>query len=380
MKHILVFFWELALLPALASAQEKANIKIYKLFKKELNKKDVHNGFFHLKNSEGTIDWTYAGGEFQDGTPVTQANPFHAASVGKMFTATLIMMLEEQGKLSLTDSLARHLDRDVLKGIHVYNGVDYSGRITLQQLLQHTSGLPDYIMDSPLDVSSNLFSLLLENPDKTWTTQEFLNFTKANLAAHFPPGEGYYYTDTEYVLLGLIIEEHFNAPLAQIFKEELFIPMGMESSFMYHRSEPVKPTARMAEFYIDKAEISSYNSLTLDWAGGGVVTTSADLLKFQQALFAGSLLQAQTLEKMQRWHPESKGTFYGLGLRKYELKAFSKLLPNLTLIGHSGINGSFAFYCPELDVYVAGSFNQTKEMKGAVQFLFKSLTTLYYSR
>lgn len=343
-----------------------------------LKAEDIHNGFLQIKSGDEAIDWTFIDGTFQDGTPVSEANRFHSTSVGKMLTATLIMKLMEEGKLDLDDSISKHLPAEIVEGLHVHEGKDYSSTITIAQLLQHTSGLPDYIMDAPKDGSSNMMTLFFQQPNRFWEVEELLAFSKEKLEAHFPPGEGYFYTDTEYVLLGLIIEEKHQKGLHQVLLDELFEPLQMTHTAMFKRSEAISGSARMAEFYINQTDISNYESLSIDWAGGGLVTTTEDLLRFHEVLFSGQIISKATLESMQDWQPESQGTYYGFGLRKYVFKEFSKLLPKLTLIGHSGISAAFSFYCPELDVYIAGTFNQTNQMEQAVRFLIETLVTLRF--
>lgn len=360
-------------------AKNKAKAKVRKGFKKMLKKDDVHNGFLQVQSADGALNWKLVGGAFQDSTAVSAANPFHAASVGKMFTATLIMKLAEAGKLQLEDSVSTHLPPKIVSGLHVYEGEDYSQKITIAQLLQHTSGLPDYITDTPNDGSPNIMALALQNPDKYWKVAEFLDFSREKLSAHFPPGQGYYYTDTAYVLLGLIIEAKYQKELHQVFLEAFFEPLAMKNTAMFKRSEAINPSGRMAEFYVDETEISTYASLSIDWAGGGLVTTSEDLIKFQRALFSGEIVSKVTLEKMQDWHRESKGIYYGLGLRKFDFRELSVFLPKMTIIGHSGLSASFSFYCPELQVYMAGTFNQTNRMKKVIKFLITTLVALKFN-
>jgi len=362
-----------------AQAQSKVERKVHKAFGKMLEKDDIHNGFLQIQSADGALNWTFVGGTFQDGTEVSEANPFHSASVGKMFTATLIMKLSEEGKLKLDDCIAMHLPPETVSGLHVYKGEDYSQKITIAQLLQHTSGLPDYIMDTPRDGDPSIMDLALQNPDKFWEVRAFLDFSREKLSAHFPPGQGYYYTDTEYVLLGLIIEAKYQKELHQVFSEEFFKPLAMKNTAMFKRSEAIDSNARMAELYVDETEISTYESLSIDWAGGGLVTTTEDLLKFQRALFSGEMVSKATLDNMQNWHKESKGIYYGFGLRKFDFRELSFLLPRLTLIGHSGVSASFSFYCPELQVYIAGTFNQTNHMKKTIKFLISTLVTLKFN-
>ncbi len=359
-------------------AQYKAKRKIRKNFRKMLKEKDIHNGFVQIKSTDGALNWKFVAGTFQDGAKVTEDNPFHAASIGKMFTATVIMELAEARKLELDDSISKYLSSDIVSGLHVYEGKDYTSKITIAQLLQHTSGLPDYVMDRPKDGSPNLVTLMLQNPNKFWEVKELLAFSKEKLYAHFRPGEGYYYTDTEYLLLGLIIEKIYQKELHQVFLDVFFEPLEMKNTAIFKRSEAIQANARMAEFYVEQTDISKYESLSIDWAGGGLVTTTEDLLKFHQALFEGKIIRKSSLKKMQNWHKESKGTYYGFGLRKFVFKEFSKLLPNITIIGHSGSNSSFLFYCPELKIYITGTFNQTSQMEKTIEFLVKTLITLKF--
>jgi hypothetical protein len=81
---------------------------------------------------------------------------------------------------------------------------------------------------------------------------------------------------------------------------------------------------------------------------------------------------------MQNWHRESKGIYYGLGLRKFNFRELSIFLPKMTIIGHSGLNASFSFFCPELQVYVAGTFSQTNRMKKVIRFLITILIALKF--
>jgi len=374
-KIVLLLFILLLTLSGL-QAQNKTQETIDVYFQEMLNEADIHNGFLQIRSADGKIDWNYAGGSFQDGRPVSESNPFHSTSVGKMFTATAMMQLVEEGRVNLHDSIAIHLPAEVIEGLHVIDGKDYSTNITIAQLLQHTSGLPDYIMDIPKDGSPNMLTLTMQNPDKFWEVDEFLAFSREKLEARFLPGHGYYYTDTEYILLGLIIEEQYQKDLHDVFSEVFFKPLKMKHTSMFKRSKPLKKTEKMAEFYIDQTDISQYESLSIDWAGGGLVTTTEDLLRFQQALFSGELISESSLAKMQNWRKESQGMYYGLGLRKFNFRELSEFLPSLTIIGHSGTSSAFSFYCPELEVYVAGTFNQTNKMETAIGFLAKVLATL----
>ncbi len=353
-----------------------AEQKTEKLFQKQLKRKKIHNAFLSVYSPSRSIDWNYADGSFQSGEQITAQNPFLTASIGKTFTATAIVQFVEQGYLKFDDPLHMYLPDSIMHGLHIYNGVDYSSQITIAHLLQHTSGLPDYFEGETIDGSDNVMELLFSEPDRFWQPVETIEFAKTKMQPLFVPGTGYNYTDTEYVLLGLIIEKLSGTDLQSYFEEHFFKPLDMIHTSMYLRSEPTEKTAKLSEAFAGDIEVSKFTSLSADWAGGGIISTGSDLIKFQNALFSGKLISKKTLETMQNWVPETRGMEYGYGLRKVTFRKLFPTLPDLTIIGHSGSTGSFMFYCPELDVYLAGSLNQTQEVKESVVLMVKVLSLI----
>ena len=369
---IMMLFYNLSSVPQLV----KVNTRIKKLFLKELQRKNIQNAFLHIYAPTHDINWKFADGQFADGSPVTVKNPFLTASIGKSFTATAILILSEQNRLSIHDNIHRLLPAEIIEGLHVYRGNDYSKKITIAHLLQHTSGLPDYFEDSTRDGSENVIRLLFSKPDRQWHPVETIQFAKEKMKPHFAPGQGYHYTDTEYVLLGMIIENVTGQSLNHFFSEYFFKPLEMKHTAMHMRSESLQPVGKLAETYAGRIEISSYKSISADWAGGGLSAAAADLNKFQLALHSGNLISPKTLETMQQWVPESKGMYYGFGLRKFVFRELFPLLPKLEIIGHSGSTGSFMYYCPQLDVYLAGTLNQTEAVKRSVVWMVKILSEI----
>lgn len=362
--------------PGPAQRLRKAERKIEKLFQRELDKPKVYNVFLSVYSPGRGIQWSYTGGQFEEGSLVGPANPFHSASIGKTFTATLVMLLVEEGRLKLDTPLSNYLPESAYAGLHIWEGEDLTGQITIAQLLQHTSGLPDCFEDRPAQGMS-LMERMLTEPGQFWTPIAVLDYTRENLKPHFPPGQGYHYTDTEYFLLGLIIEQLNRLPLHEVLEAQILEPLQLTQTCMHFRSDPLEPyTGRMAELYAEDLDISTFKSLSADWAGGGLLTTADDLLQFMEALNTGTLINRTSYEAMQQWVPESRGMAYGFGLRKLRLRGLFPLLPDLTLIGHSGSTGSYMYYCPELEVYLAGTFNQTAYIKEHVVFLVKVLSVL----
>ncbi|WP_298421817.1 serine hydrolase domain-containing protein [uncultured Kordia sp.] len=373
----ILFFLTVFFNSVICFGQQTNEKKISKLFKTELNKENVYNAFLHVYSSSKNIDIQFAQGTFKDGKIVTAENPFYLASIGKTVTATAIGILKDQERLQFEDKINMHLSKEIMDKLNVFEGVDYSNEITIAQLLQHTSGLPDYFEDTTIDGTPNMINQLFEKPSKTWLPKELIEFSKQKMIPHFQPGKGYYYTDTEYVLLGLIIEKISGLELHEFFKKYIFQPLHMKHTYMHLRSTSIRQTLQMAEMYASRYEISTFKSLSADWAGGGIVSTTQDLLKFHKALLSGKIVQKKTLERMQQWTPETQGMYYGFGLRKVVLNELDQNLPKIELIGHSGSTASFMYYCPNIDTYISGTLNQTDSTKNSLSLITNILTLIH---
>lgn len=356
-------------------AQVPSNMerKLDSLFEKTLTKEQLRNGVFSLDFLALDFKKSWVSGEYKNGQKVETDSPFYTASLGKTFTAVTITLLVEEGKLSFEDLMHQYLPDSFTRGLHVWNNKDWTKEITIAHLLQHTSGLSDYFEDQPLK-GKNMLEVAFENPNRFWDPKALLYFYKDHFQARFEPGTDYHYTDTEYLLLGLIIEELEQKPLHEVFQERIFLPLGMNHTSMHLRSKPLEEhSTPLTEMYFGNQEVSNIQSLSSDWAGGGIVSTTNDISIFLKALMQGKLIKKKSLEAMQQWTPASKGTYYGFGLMQWKLRELFPLLPNLTLIGHSGFNASFMYYCPEMDAYLTGTFNQSEFQKGSIEFLVKVL-------
>ncbi len=357
----------------LMNAQDKRMLPIESLLEKALNKEQVKNVYLSLSSPVHQLNWHYVNGHFSEGTPVSLDHPFYTASVGKTFTATAIGMLVDQAKLSFDDPIAAYLPETLMNGLHVLEGEDHGNHILVSHLLQHTSGLPDYFGTQTKDNTPTMFDLIMMDTARMWQPEALIQFSKDHLEPAFEPGANYHYTDTEYVLLGMIVEQITQMKLHDFFSQYIFDPLGMKHTYLNQRSEPEAALSRMAEMYAGDAEISTFTSLSADWAGGAVVATGRDLNKFLQALLSGKLVSESTLTAMQQWIDESQGMSYGYGLRRIKFKELSPSLPDWEVIGHSGLNGTSMYYCPELDVYLSGTLNQLEASREAVMLMIEVL-------
>lgn len=371
MKHILLIFLCFVGLSAIAQDEISANIE--KLFKSEIKKENIKSGTLHVYSESRDIDIQLAENK-EDSISID--NPFYTASVTKMFTATAIGILKDRKQLNFNDKIDQYLPDSLIVNLHVLDSIDYSKQISIAHLLQHTSGLPDYFTDSTNDESPNIINQLLMNPNKLWSAEEMIQFTKEKMKPHFIPSEGYHYTDTEYVLLALIIENISGQTLDEFFKQNIFQPLKMNSSYINLKSSSIENKLPVVKFYASQYELSSLKSLSADWGGGGLVSTTHDLIEFLKAFNNDKIVKKDTRLAMQNWVKETKGMDYGFGIRQVSIGELTNTESDLQLIGHSGSTASFLWYCPQLDTYISGTFNQLEASKSALVLVYEILKLL----
>ena len=346
-----------------AFGQQDIKKNIALLLNAELQNENIKSGMLHVYSETRGIDMQLA--ESKEDS-ISILSPFYTASVTKMLTATSIGILKDQKKLNFEDNIAQYLTDSLMSNLHVLNGKEYSNDLTIAHLLQHTSGLPDYFTDTTIDGSPNIINQLLIDTSKSWSAQEMIEFTKQKMKPHFAPGKGYHYTDTEYVLLALIIENVSGLSLDKFFKQHIFQPLKMHSSYINLKSSAIDNSLDIAKFYASEYELSSLKSLSADWGGGGLVSTTQDLIGFLKAFNEDLIVTKETRLEMQNWVNETKGMEYGFGIRKVSIDKLTETESDLQLIGHSGSTASFLWYCPQLDIYISGTLNQLEASKSAM--------------
>ncbi|MFV8829829.1 serine hydrolase domain-containing protein [Alkalihalobacterium sp. APHAB7] len=293
--------------------------------------------------------------------------PVYMASVGKTFTSVLIGMLVEKGKLTYDDHISKYLEDSLIEKLHVFNGNDYSHQIKIKHLLNHTSGLPDNFRP--------LFEQLLNDPDFYMSPEETITWAKNHQHPIAPPGTKFNYTDTNYHLLGLIIENLTNLPFHEAITQYIYEPLEMMNSSILYDSEPLdKQTTAVADFYANQNKITNYKGYAgIDYAGGGVVSTGEDLLKFMKALTTHHLVKKETLKIMMSDKVKyGVGIDYGYGIMQF--KPVPLLMPKKFQVwGHAGATGSYMFYHPALDTYVIGTFNDFAYERKGVKFMLMNV-------
>jgi D-alanyl-D-alanine carboxypeptidase len=324
--------------------------------------KSVRNCVLSVMKGDGSFTWSGSAGiSRQEGkVPMIKDSPIYIASITKLYTATVIMRLYERGNLSLDDPMSKYLPEGLIRGIHVYKGKDYSREITIWQLLSHTSGIADYYTGKPPGGKS-LFELLLEKPERPWTVDETIERARNELKPDFPPGTKASYSDTNFQLLGKIIEAITGKPLHIVCEDIIFRPLGLTHTWLI--GHPVMRngrSARPADVFYEDVNITGTRSNGAYWADGGIVSTAEEMIIFLKGLHEGGILSRNTVESMHNWRTLQFPLQYGYGTMRFKLPGFIAVAVGIPPIwGHSGSTGSFLYYSEELDLYMAGSVNQT---------------------
>jgi D-alanyl-D-alanine carboxypeptidase len=353
--------------------------RITTLFENLVNSdRKIHNAHLLIHSNTYQLHLNLARGNTKTiiESSVEVGQPVYMASVGKLFTAVLIGMLCDQGKLSFGSRITNLLDSDLLELLHVFKKKDYTPLIQLKHLLNHTSGLPDYFEDKPAK-GPRMIERMLNEPELFYQPREVVTWAKENLKSKFSPGNGFYYSDTGYHLLGLVIEAVTGKPFHDALSHWIFEPLGMKQSFLIGHSLPLQ-TSRypLAGVYSGDINIAGYRSLGMDYAGGGITAPIEDLLKFIQGLVQGKLLNEQTFRMMDDYARFAPGMDYGCGFIK--IRYFPLLMPTkYSCWGNAGSTGSFMFYHPGLDTYLIGSLNQFRYHQKGIQFMLRVVDVLY---
>ena len=259
------------------------------------------------------------------GTPVTSDTAFSIASVSKTFTAALILALVEDGRLGL-DTRARTIVPSV--------GIDPT--ITVRQLLDHTSGLRDFYFGPRIDKA------LLSKPGQVWDAKRSLTYVGKPFSK---PGAAFHYSNTNYLVLGLIAEAAGRAPMATQLRDRFFVPLGLDHTWYQASDAPAGPIARGYRFtgadpllpaisLSDGSDVAPFTSVvTASGAAGSIASSAVDLAHWAAALYGGDVLDRASRDAMLgdvvRTGKGALASDYGLGVQEVNVDR------HLTY-GHSG--------------------------------------------
>jgi CubicO group peptidase (beta-lactamase class C family) len=300
--------------------------------------------------------WEGSAGPFDEAkeAPVQPNDPFRVASITKSFTAAVIWRLAEQRKLGIDDLMSRYIEPSIVARIHVLNGASSGERITIRQLLCHCSGIYDYAADN------NWNRFVFAHPEKPWEPKELIEVAIRSGEPYFAPGEGHHYSDTGYLLLGMIIEKVTGKPLATAYREYVYTPLGLKETYLEGREPAIgRPRSHNYVGFLDDA---NYDPTSDAYASGGQVSTTTDLALFITSVLQGHFFKdpktlAATLavaEAPERPHDPVKAS----RKQKTRFMFYSEERGGVEFIGHAGVWGAAMFYQPERQLVITGTSNQ----------------------
>jgi D-alanyl-D-alanine carboxypeptidase len=252
-----------------------------------------------IRGPGGRERYSAGSANLRSGRPISPRDHGRVGSVAKSFTAALVLQLAAEGKLGLGDSVERWLPGVVPNG----------DRITVRQLLDHSSGIADYcgVPGITLCETSN------PDPARRWTPEELVAIG-VGAPPTFPPGVGWSYSNTDYVLLGMIIERATGRTLGAEYERRIFRPLGLDQTSYPTSTSMPRPFSRAYDVLGPGTwppDVTA-TSPTIAGSAGAMVSTPGDLQTFMRALLRGRLLSRSLLREMQRPTPGSLDGDYAL--------------------------------------------------------------------
>jgi len=362
MKHLLY----IALIPGLFifTACQKEELsreeKWENLIHKTVDDKNVFGSVIRIEGKD--FSWQYAAGNFEE------ESQYFIASTSKLYTTAIIFQLADEGKLSLDDPIAKYLDASVMKGLHIHKGTDYSDQITITHLLSQTSGLPDYFEGKDSD-GNILRKELTAGNDREWSFEELIALSK-DMKPEFAPGTAgkALYSDTNYQLLGKIIETLTQLSMAEAYEERIFKPLGLQKTYLYSDAGDEAPI----DIYFKKEPLKIPLAMSSFKADGGIVSTAEESMIFIKAFMQGGLFSKEHLDQ-NNWNKIFYPLEYGVGMMRYKMPDFYRVP---WFIGHSGLSGAFAWYSPEKDAFITGTVNQINKPGTSFRLILKMMNEL----
>lgn len=266
----------------------------------------------------------------------------YSQSVAKTYMAVAIMTLVEGGKLALDTSIRQYLPPATSSMI------TDADKITVRMLLNHTSGIPGYSLDT------KYVAYLLQHPLRPFTSEEYLTYIRQKPLL-FQPGSYFQYSDTNYLLLALIADQ-VSGDQGRLIRETTLIPLGLSQSF-YKDSPSYIDQPNLVDSYFDRfgdgtlENVTRMQQVNVSSLKGddGLIASPTDYVRFMQGLFGGKLTSPESLAQMTTWIKNKQGEpSYGMGLYLVHHKGYIGY-------GHGGAGigaGCGLYYFPDKQLYV----------------------------
>lgn len=333
-----------------------------------------------IESLDGTFAWSSGVGpaSVRDPSTIDATSPYVAASITKLYVAVVALQLRLDGLLDPDAPLVAVVPHD-LTGLHVLDGVDRTGELTVGQALSHTTGLPNYLED-PAPGGGSLLDEVLEH-DRAWGVEEVIERSRTVLRPVFPPGHRNraHYSDTNYQLLGAAIEHVTGQRLEDVLRARVLDPLDLRTTRMF---DPQRDDIdSIASLYLRERQLRPPLLLGSVGADGGLITTAAESITFLRALRSGALLPASEVAAMQEtWRRIFFPFRYGVGMMRFRLPSALTGFRRIELVGHSGASGSLAFFLPDRGLLVAGTVNQLEPRSTSFRLAIRALSMVASAR
>lgn len=343
---------------------EKAHA-LQQILENRTDKKKVFGTSFSIRYKDEI--WTGSSGN------LTTESSYFIASTTKLYTTAVILHFQSKGLLKLDDLILHYLNEDIVTGLNKYQGVDHSNKITIRNLLAHTSGISDYFQGKNLH-GIKLEHQLISGFDQVWSFENAITRSKM-IRSSFPvnaPGKAHY-SDTNFQLLGEIIQKISGKTLEENYMELIFEPLQLTNTYLYQDSNDHTP----ATLFYKNRTLNIPLAMSSFGADGGIVSTSEELLQFLYHFFNGTFFEKATLEELKIWNKIFFPIKSGIGIHQFKLpRIFDPVGMMPELIGHSGLSGSLAYYSPQHDLYIAGTVNQVAYPETAFKLMIKLIRSV----
>lgn len=314
-----------------------------------------------IRDANGTWFGSSGMADIDQNIPMEPCHVSKIASVTKIFIGTLIMKLVEEGKMKLDEPAANYLKKDYSKKVANIN------QVTLRQLLNHTSGIPDLI------IQNNFYLAVLNDPAKDWHSEELLKFVYG-LDPLFAPGTRVEYSNTNLLLAVMAIEGATGRDHAELLREKVLQPLGLQNTYYYwHESLPKFVVQGYYDLYNNGTILNLTNFNTGSGNGyGGVYSNIFDMQRFIEALLRDkTLVKPASLQEMTTISAEipAESEGYGVTIRK----DFYDRPNNGYGLGHPGRDLAYTadlFYFPNQDFTLAYIINYGTDAQSKLRAVF----------
>ena len=306
----------------------------------------------------GRRQWLLASGvaDIATSRPVKTTDRFRIASITKTFTATVILQLVDEGKLDLEASPNKYMGNE-----------PQTAGVTIRQLLNHTSGLFDYLEDQ------NFLEMAEQEPLRKWQPQELLDFAFAH-QPYFAPGQGWHYSNTNYIILGMLIEKVTGHKLQQELDSRIFKPLQLKNT-SFETTPYLEGEHSEGYFETGGDRWLVTGDPSKGWASSAMVSRLDDMKVWAKALAEGHVLSPQSHQQQLQWVPTVKDSDfrkYGLGIEYVA-----------GLVGHEGDAFGYncsMYYMPSTGATIVVLLNQSFDTGGPADTITLGLARVLFPK